>query len=76
MYERVEFISVQNRMVCLSAAPRHQVNGLLQFVPQFVFATITVSVQRRQDLREEKREVVTGDYTLREEFCNWAEIKL
>lgn len=40
----------ENRIICLSAAPGHQVNGLLQFVPQFVFATITVSVQRCQDL--------------------------
>lgn len=35
----------------LSAAPRHQVDGLFQFVPQLVFATVAVTVQSRQDLR-------------------------
>lgn len=45
------------RPLLLSAAPRHQVDGLLQFVPQFVFATVTVPVQRRQDLQGRRREV-------------------
>lgn len=36
----------------LSAAPRHQVDGLFQFVPQFVFATVPVTVQGGQDLRK------------------------
>lgn len=40
-----------------SAAPRHQVDGLLQFVPQFMLATVTVPVQCRQDLPSQRRHV-------------------
>lgn len=38
----------------LSTAARHQVNGLFQFVSQFVFAAVPVSVQSCQDLYDER----------------------
>lgn len=42
----------------LSAASRHQVDGLLQFVPQFVFATVPIPIQRRQDLQRQRKEII------------------
>lgn len=44
----------------LSAASRHQVDGLLQFVPQFVFATVPIPIQRCQDLQTQKAEITAS----------------
>lgn len=58
----------------LSAASRHQVDGLLQFVPQFVFATVPIPIQRCQDLQRQRTEVILAPTSVWPEFEWWSVI--